>query len=780
MGLPVVTMWPPFKRSGTNITQRIANDTLVLSSTFTSGGTNDKILSLAATLNDAGAAGGSDYFRGIKMVVTETNVTGWNNTDFISAYGGTLGTTEVFRVTTQGNLFLTSISTIQPNEAILMVDHSNDYTATGNSQSAFLSLDGTFTLTGPSSGASGFFGAYVNLSDVSITNGVGTLQTSAGQFIAVRSANGTGHAALTLGSTQDSNESSHLTAQQQQIFMPGIANGIGAATYRFGLLISGDGTNGNLNLGNQTATLDNFVSLVIDNHSLTSTTLVRTITNASGASINAPTAASNLVEFGTLVSLTLGTEDNTIYQSSADATIGDLLAGGNVVTLGKTTNITTGLIGTAVLMGKTINQSGGAVVVTDAATVFIEGAMTAGASVTLTNNYALWVGSGDSRFDGTVITQNISAPAGSITLTPNTDTLFANGTGVVIGHTAQITTDMAPEFQVLGTAGPDSSGLFGRFSADAFASELQFIKSRNATIGSSTVVQDNDKLGVLGFYAADGTNLATLSARFYAQVDDPTPTTGDVGTEFVWQTMAGGGASLTTKMTLTPAGVLDLAGNYVLRGVGVIGGGVTTPDTDFTLQINRAFTGAAGNAIAHLNLGGGITEASSGTHSTIAGLSIDTLTITDGAGSEVVTNLAALYIEAAPVAGTTPANGPYSIFVDAGASRFDGAIIGNQGTDIASASTIVIPTDGNKFELTGTTAVNLITKTGYQDGHEITLIANESVTINHGTATSGSDITVLLAGASNFSMTANDTLTLALTTTTAGGQAWRELARTAI
>ena len=107
-------------------------------------------------------------------------------------------------------------------------------------------------------------------------------------------------------------------------------------------------------------------------------------------------------------------------------------------------------------------------------------------------------------------------------------------------------------------------------------------------------------------------------------------------------------------------------------------------------------------------------------------------------------------------------------------------IIGKQGTDIASASTIVIPTDGNVFELTGTTAVNLITTTGFQDGHEIILIANESVTINHATATSGSDVTILLAGAGNFAMTANDTLCLILSTTTAGGQAWREKSRTAI
>ena len=102
-----------------------------------------------------------------------------------------------------------------------------------------------------------------------------------------------------------------------------------------------------------------------------------------------------------------------------------------------------------------------------------------------------------------------------------------------------------------------------------------------------------------------------------------------------------------------------------------------------------------------------------------------------------------------------------------------------QGADVASASTIAV-SNGNVFELTGTTAVTLITSTNWQNGSTIILIANENVTITHGTATSGSDITIMLAGAANFAMTANDTLTLVLSSTTAGGVAWREVCRTVI
>lgn len=109
---------------------------------------------------------------------------------------------------------------------------------------------------------------------------------------------------------------------------------------------------------------------------------------------------------------------------------------------------------------------------------------------------------------------------------------------------------------------------------------------------------------------------------------------------------------------------------------------------------------------------------------------------------------------------------------DSGSARW----LQGQGADVASASTITLG-NGNSFELTGTTAINLITSTGWTEGSIITLIANENVTITNGAATSGSAVTIKLAGATNFAMTADDTLTLIYSSTTAGGIAWREVSR---
>ncbi len=109
-----------------------------------------------------------------------------------------------------------------------------------------------------------------------------------------------------------------------------------------------------------------------------------------------------------------------------------------------------------------------------------------------------------------------------------------------------------------------------------------------------------------------------------------------------------------------------------------------------------------------------------------------------------------------------------------------GRLLGKQGTDVASATNLTLPADGNTFELTGTTKVDLISNLGWQNGSRIKLVANESVTIDHGTATASTNVTIRLAGSADFAMTAESSIILELVETTAGGQVWLEESRTVI
>ena len=99
-----------------------------------------------------------------------------------------------------------------------------------------------------------------------------------------------------------------------------------------------------------------------------------------------------------------------------------------------------------------------------------------------------------------------------------------------------------------------------------------------------------------------------------------------------------------------------------------------------------------------------------------------------------------------------------------------------KGADIASADEITLGTDGNYFDITGTTTINHINKTNWATGSVVALQFDASVTVTHNAAApSGTEASILLAGAVDFSATANDTLTLRFDGTT-----FREMARTVI
>jgi len=106
-----------------------------------------------------------------------------------------------------------------------------------------------------------------------------------------------------------------------------------------------------------------------------------------------------------------------------------------------------------------------------------------------------------------------------------------------------------------------------------------------------------------------------------------------------------------------------------------------------------------------------------------------------------------------------------------------GRFAANQGADVASAAgAIALGTDGNTFEITGTAAITLISKVGWVNGAEINLIFTSTATLTDGTANSGNDIGMELAGNANFTASADDVVTLILTEI-GGTQRWREKSR---
>jgi hypothetical protein len=174
-------------------------------------------------------------------------------------------------------------------------------------------------------------------------------------------------------------------------------------------------------------------------------------------------------------------------------------------------------------------------------------------------------------------------------MTPTTDTIFSNGTGVVIGHTAQITSPTTPEFQVLGTASSvDAGALFGCWSTtDTTVFGLNFLKSGHGTIGSNTSVENGERVGRINFYVDDGTDYGSNTATIGVDVDGATGSNDTPGRIF-FSTTANGAASPTERMRIRNDGSISHTASVAGWAHTIRNADATTP-----LCLDIAMSGAA-------------------------------------------------------------------------------------------------------------------------------------------------------------------------------------------
>jgi hypothetical protein len=136
------------------------------------------------------------------------------------------------------------------------------------------------------------------------------------------------------------------------------------------------------------------------------------------------------------------------------------------------------------------------------------------------------------------------------------DMFVANGQGVVIGHSAQETfLGGVFETQILGTAGADAGLAIGRYSADSDGAFLVLAKSRGATIGTDTIVQDGDILGFITFAANDGVDFISRAAEIYGAIDG-TPGANDTPGRLMFLLAPDGSQVAVEKWRMTSVGVL--------------------------------------------------------------------------------------------------------------------------------------------------------------------------------------------------------------------------------
>ncbi len=121
---------------------------------------------------------------------------------------------------------------------------------------------------------------------------------------------------------------------------------------------------------------------------------------------------------------------------------------------------------------------------------------------------------------------------------------------LVVGATAAIaTTGGTGASQVLGTGNSDTVFTIGRFSNNTGVGNINFLKSRNGTIGSNTIVQDGDGLGAIVWAADDGTDYVSHAAKIDARIDG-TPGANDTPGRLSFYTTADGSQSAVEAMRI--------------------------------------------------------------------------------------------------------------------------------------------------------------------------------------------------------------------------------------
>lgn len=126
-----------------------------------------------------------------------------------------------------------------------------------------------------------------------------------------------------------------------------------------------------------------------------------------------------------------------------------------------------------------------------------------------------------------------------------------------------------PNIQVLGDGSATAGIGLGRYSADNGGPAIHLYKSRHATIGSQTIVQSGDALGSIRFGGSDGTN-GIVAAQILVEVDG-TPGSNDMPGRIIFSTTADGASSVTERMRITSAGVVNLVSStgYSISGFGM-------------------------------------------------------------------------------------------------------------------------------------------------------------------------------------------------------------------
>jgi hypothetical protein len=232
---------------------------------------------------------------------------------------------------------------------------------------------------------------------------------------------------------------------------------------------------------------------------------------------------------------------------------------------------------------------------TDAATLYIAGAPSAGTNITLTNPYALYIAAGANFFGGNSVisvTDNTNAAlritqlgTGNALLVedsanPDATPFVINANGeVIVGYTATVNNwNGAPDSIAISSTASNarpSVGLINWSSNTARSPSFNLYKSVSNTIGTQGIVGNLQQLGRITFSGDDGVTFIR-GAEIDAFVDG-TPGLNDMPGGLRFLTTADGASTPTERVRIDSVGAVGIS---------------ATPAAGDTLRIAKNITGA--------------------------------------------------------------------------------------------------------------------------------------------------------------------------------------------
>ncbi len=175
---------------------------------------------------------------------------------------------------------------------------------------------------------------------------------------------------------------------------------------------------------------------------------------------------------------------------------------------------------------------------------------------------------------------------------------------LLVGTSSSRSVDNEKILQIEGVNQQSSSMSLTRNTNSSAPPNISFGKSRGSTLGSNTIVQSGDSLGVIVFCGADGSDTNSIAAAITGQVDG-TPGSNDMPGRLVFSTTPSSGSSPTERLRI------DREGNSIFGSAGTLNSsdtvGIIPSEGRITFGMNGRSSLVTGESACYIFSGSGST-----------------------------------------------------------------------------------------------------------------------------------------------------------------------------